>query len=63
MHGTGDLRIFFYNALCKIGERGLADYGHLTMFLIRSLIGQVLCIHCTICSNREAAMERDGVGK
>jgi hypothetical protein len=36
----------------------------MTMFSIGSLVGQVLCIHCTICSNRrDCDGEGWGVGR
>ena len=43
---TGDLGICLCALLCAgQGEGGLAVYGHMTMFSIGSLVGQVLCIH------------------
>jgi hypothetical protein len=49
MQRTCDQGICPCASLCAgKGEGGLADYGHMTMYSIGSLGGQVLCIHCTV---------------
>ncbi len=66
MHRRGDLGICLCALLCAgQGEGGLAVYGHMTMFSIGSLVGQVLCIVYYIVQYvqiGEPAMGRGGVG-
>ncbi len=46
-------------------KEGLAGYGHMTMFSIGSLVGQVLCTVYNVqyVQIGETAMVRDGVGR